>query len=186
MQMTYSTDRLILNILHPNDADKVLSFYENNKEHFERWEPEREPNFYTLPYQRLSLSIEYNLMMQSKILRYWVFHPDDMQTIIGSVNFYNITRGSYFTCQLGYKFDQLYMGRGYAFESIQAGMEILLSDHKIHRIEANIMPSNYRSIHLIEKLGFSYEGLAVSSIHINNKWEDHARYAFINEAFDDT
>ncbi len=183
MQMTYHTERLILNILHPNDADKVLTFYENNKEHFEPWEPERDPNFYTLPYQRLSLSIEYNLMLQSKLLRYWVFEKDNPHILIGSINFYNIVKGSYYTCQLGYKFDSRYTGNGYALESIQTGMEILFSDHKIHRIEANIMPLNVRSIHLIEKLGFTYEGLSRSSIHINNKWEDHARYAYINPEF---
>jgi len=185
MQINYNTERLILKILHPNEADKVLSFYENNKEHFEPWEPERDPNFYTLPYQRLSLSIEYNLMLQSKLLRYWIFLCDNPQTIIGSVNFYNIIRGSYYTCQLGYKFDQGHLNRGYALESITAGMRILFSDHKIHRIEANIMPQNIRSIHLIEKLGFSYEGLSKSSIHINHKWEDHARYAYINTEFEE-
>ncbi|WFR57413.1 GNAT family N-acetyltransferase [Anaerocolumna sp. AGMB13025] len=185
MQMTYQTERLTLTILHPNEADKVLAFYENNKEHFEPWEPERDPNFYTLPYQRLSLSIEYNLMLQSKLLRYWVFHKEKPGTIIGSVNFYNMIKGSYYTCQLGYKFDQYHTGNGYAVESILAAMEILFSDHKIHRIEANIMPANLRSIHLIEKLGFGYEGLSKSSIHINNKWEDHARYAYINTAFED-
>ena len=185
MQMTFNTDRLILNILHPNEADKVLSFYENNKEHFEPWEPERDPNFYTLSYQRLSLSIEYNLMLQSKLLRYWVFLKEAPHTIIGSINFYNIIKGAYFTCQLGYKFDQYHLNCGYAFESVQAGMEVLLADYKIHRIEANIMPLNTRSTRLIEKLGFSYEGLSKSSIHINHKWEDHARYSFINTAFEE-
>lgn len=185
MQMSYHTERLILKVLHPNDADKVLAFYENNKEHFEPWEPERDPNFYTLPYQRLSLSIEYNLMLQSKLLRYWVFLKDSPQTLIGSVNFYNIVKGSYYTCQLGYKFDSRYTGKGYALESIKAGMQILFSDYKIHRIEANIMPRNTPSVRLIEKLGFSYEGLSKASIHINNKWEDHARYAYINPDFED-
>jgi ribosomal-protein-alanine N-acetyltransferase len=183
MQMTYNTERLLLNVLHPNDADKVLTFYENNREHFEPWEPERDVNFYTLPYQRLSLSIEYNLMQQSKLLRYWIFLRDDPHTIIGSVNFYNIVRGSYYTCQLGYKFDQGYLGHGYAYESIQTAMELLFGDYQIHRIEANIMPTNVRSIRLIQKLNFFYEGLAKESININNNWEDHIRYAYINADF---
>lgn len=183
MQMTFNTDRLVLNILHPNDADKVLAFYEENREHFEPWEPERDMNFYTLPYQRLSLSIEYNLMQQSKLLRYWVFLKDDVDTIIGSINFYNIVKGSYYTCQLGYKFDHRYNGFGYAYESVKAGMDILFEDQNLHRIEANIMPSNLRSIQLIQKLGFFYEGLAKANIKINHNWEDHIRYAYINPNF---
>ena len=179
MQMTYATDRLILNILHLNDADKVLSFYEKNKEHLEPWESERDTNFYTLPYHRLTLSLEYNLMLQSKLLRFWVFHPDDPQTILGSVNFYSINRGSYSSCQLGYKIDQDYTGNGYALESVKACLGILCEEHHLHRVEANIMPCNLPSIRLIEKLGFAYEGLAKSNIKINGKWEDHARYAFL-------
>jgi ribosomal-protein-alanine N-acetyltransferase len=185
MQMTFNTERLALNILHPNDAEKVLAFYEENKEHFEPWEPERDMNFYTLPYQRLSLSIEYNLMQQSKLLRYWVSHPDNPDILIGSINFYNIVKGSYFTCQLGYKFDHRYNGSGYAFESVKAGMDILFEEQKLHRIEANIMPSNLRSIHLIQKLGFFYEGLSKSNIKINHGWEDHIRYAYINPNFEE-
>lgn len=183
MQTTCVTDRLILNILHPSDADKVLSFYDRNKEHFEPWEPERDPNFYTLSYQRLTLSIENNLMTQSKILRYWVFLRDNPNEIIGSVNFYNIIRGSYCSCQLGYKFDKDYTGYGYAYESISYAIKVLLPEYQLHRIEANIMPSNTPSIKLIKKLGFSYEGLAKSSIHINHSWEDHARYAYINPEY---
>ncbi|MGN6714739.1 GNAT family N-acetyltransferase [Anaerocolumna jejuensis] len=180
MQMNIQSDRLQLRVLHPNEADKVLSFYVQNKDHFEPWEPERDINFYTLSYQRLSLSIEYNLMQQLKLLRYWIFLKNDPHTIIGSVNFYNIVKGSYFTCQLGYKFDHRFLSQGYATEGIRAAMKVLFSDYEIHRIEANIMPSNLRSIHLAQKLGFQYEGLAVSSIKINHRWEDHARYAYIN------
>jgi [ribosomal protein S5]-alanine N-acetyltransferase len=183
MQTTCITDRLILNILHPIDADKVLLFYDKNKEHFEPWEPERDPNFYTLSYQRLTLSIENNLISQSKILRYWVFLRDNPNEIIGTVNFYNILRSSYCSCQLGYKFDRDYTGFGYAYESIREAIKVILYDYQLHRIEANIMPSNTPSINLINKLGFSYEGLAKSSIHINHKWEDHARYAYINPEY---
>ena len=179
MQMTCTTDHLILSILYPNDAEKVLLFYDKNKDFFEPWEPERETNFYTLSYQRLSLAVEHNLIMNSKLLRYWIFHQKDPQKIIGTVNFYNIIRGSYSCCQLGYKLDQEYIGNGFALESVQTGMELLFEEYGLHRIEANIMPSNSRSINLVEKLGFSYEGLSKSSIQINSKWEDHARYALI-------
>lgn len=180
MQMTYYTNRLVLSILPNSEADKVLTFYENNKAFFEPWEPERDPNFYTISYQRITLSIEYNLMFQSKALRFWVFQQDNLHNIIGTVNFYNILRGPYSTCQLGYKFDQKYTGKGYALESIQAGMNILYQEYHIHRIEASIMPTNLPSIRLIETLGFSYEGLAVSSIKVGVQWQDHARYAYVN------
>jgi ribosomal-protein-alanine N-acetyltransferase len=168
-----------LSILHQNDADKVLAFYIRNKEYFEPWEPVRDPNFYTLSFQQLTLSVEYHLFLQSKLLRFWVFLRRDPQTIIGTVNFYNIIPGAYSSCQIGYKLDKEYTGNGYAIESIQAGMGVLFEEYRLHRIEANIMPRNDRSINLIKKLGFTYEGTSKSSIKINNQWEDHDRYSFI-------
>lgn len=179
MYFTYTTDHLILSVLQANSADKVLSFYERNRDYFEPWEPAREPGFYTLSYQRLSLTVEYNLILQSKLLRFWVFHQDNPEKIIGSVNFYNILRGAFSSCQLGYKLDKDYTGYGYASESIQKAMDILEKNYRMHRIEVNIMPKNDHSLRLINKLGFQYEGLAKSSIQINNKWEDHERYAFV-------
>jgi [ribosomal protein S5]-alanine N-acetyltransferase len=46
------------------------------------------------------------------------------------------------------------------------------------------MPTNVHSIRLIQKLQFVYEGLAKESININNTWEDHIRYAYINTNFE--
>lgn len=181
MQMNYITDRLQLCILSSRDADKVLSFYNKNKEHFEPWEPARDPNFYSLAYHRLTLSVEYNLIQQSKALRFWLFRKQDPTEIIGSINFYNISYGSYLTCQLGYKLDANYTGNGYAYEGIQTGLQIIFDQYKLHRVEANIMPSNLASIHLIKRLGFQYEGMASSCIRINHIWEDHLKFALINE-----
>lgn len=183
MEISYKTDRLLLTTLTHNYSDKVLDFYLRNKEHFEPWEPDRNQNFYSIPFQRLSLSMESQLLQKHKLLRLWVFLKEDTTRIIGSVNFYNITYEPFFNCQLGYKLDYNYTGYGYAFESVSAGIEIFFKHHpNIHRIEANIMPSNTPSIKLIEKLGFNYEGISTSSIRINYNWEDHYRFAYIKDS----
>lgn len=176
----YRTKRLVLTHLGPNWAEQVLHFYTKNKEHFEPFEPDRDPEFYTLQFQKLALSMEYRLMIQGKLFRLWIFEKDNPEVIIGSVNFYNITYGVYCTCQIGYKLDCDYTGRGYAYESIKTGIQIFHKKHQnIRRIEANIMPSNIPSIHLIEKLGFEYEGYSKSNIRIRYNWEDHLRYSFL-------
>lgn len=182
MEISCKTDRLLLTTLSQNYSDKVLAFYIKNKNHFEPWEPDRNANFYSLPFQRLSLTMEQQLLQKNKLLRLWVFKKENPAKIIGSVNFYNITYEPFFNCQLGYKLDYDYTGMGYAFESVSAGIELFFENHPaIHRIEANIMPSNTSSIRLIEKLGFRYEGISTSSIRINHQWEDHYRFAYIKD-----
>jgi ribosomal-protein-alanine N-acetyltransferase len=39
------------------------------------------------------------------------------------------------------------------------------------------MPSNGRSIRVIEKLGMRFEGVAERYLSINGVWEDHRMYA---------
>lgn len=183
MEISCQTDRLILKTLPPTYNLQLLQFYTRNKEHFEQWEPDRVPSFYTLQFQKLTLAMEQQLLEKDKILRLWIFKKEDPTIIIGSVNFYNIVFDPYYNCQLGYKIDKHYLGKGYALEATTAAMKLLLTRYpKMHRIEASIMPCNHSSLKLIAKLGFTYEGTSIASIRINHKWEDHYKYVYFNKA----
>ena len=48
MLFAYETERLLLKIIKPDQADAVLDFYMRDKELFEKFEPDRMPNFYIL------------------------------------------------------------------------------------------------------------------------------------------
>lgn len=181
MSKFHVTNRLVLKPLNTEDTFNVLSFYNRNREHFEPWEQKRSLNFYTYNYQYASLAVEKDLMKSKKLLRFWIFPKDNPNLIIGTVNFYNITKGCFSNCQLGYKIDHEHIGKGYAYEAIKEAMKILKEEYNLHRIEARIMPSNIASIKLIKKLNFHNEGLARSSIKINGEWEDHFVYAYIEE-----
>lgn len=180
MLMTIETSRLVLKILHKDAAPMVLSFYENNKTSFEPWEPKRSANFYTLSYQKASLTSEYYQMLEGKLLRYWVFLKDNPDDIIGSICFQNFLKAPYYSCSLGYKFSETYWHQGYAYESINKALDLLYDEYPIHRIDAYIMPNNLPSIKLIKKLKFIYEGTSYSYANIYGTWEDHKRFARIN------
>src|SRR5690554_4314817 len=92
MNTSYTTNRLILRLLETKDTAKVLSFYNRNRNHFEPWEQKRSPNFYTYNYQCTSLAIEKELINTKKLLRFWIFHKENPDLIIGTVNFYNIIK----------------------------------------------------------------------------------------------
>jgi len=180
MNISYNTKRLSLRILQARDADKVLAFYKRNKFHFEPWEAKRAFNFYTLSYQRASLTIEEDLMKRKSLLRLWIFLKDKPDLIIGTVNFYNIKNGDNASCQIGYKIDRKYIKKGYAYEAIKFSIELMQEKYNLHRIEAKIMPKNLASIKLIEKLGFKCEGLSPSKVKINGRFEDHFIYSYIS------
>lgn len=182
MDTSIQTERLTLTTLTQQHALKLLHFYERNKEHFEPWEPDRVPSFYTIQFQRLTLAMEQQLLQKNKVFRLWIFLKGDPTTIIGSINFYNIVFDPFYSCQIGYKIDKNYLGKGYAFEASKAAIQLLFRNYpNLHRIEANIMPSNASSLKLIHKLGFEYEGTSIASIRINHNWEDHKKYAYIHK-----
>ncbi len=180
MFKTFETDRLLLKTLTTDFAHLVLSFYEDNMDLFEPWEPKRSNNFYTLSYQKASLTAEFNQMTEGKLLRYWVFLKDNPEEIIGSICFQNFLKEPYQSCSLGYKFSRNYHHQGYALESITKSIELLFEEQHLHRIEAFIMPNNEPSLRLINRLSFFCEGTAYSFARIGDIWTDHKHYALIN------
>ena len=142
MNLIYETDRLILKVLRPEAAKKVLCFYLDNKELFEKYEASRPDNFYTVKYQKSVLLCEYNLTVQLSAVRFYVFLKDDPDRIIGTICFRDITRSIYDSCEVGYKFDERFWHHGYATEALIEGIDIMFGDLGLHRITACVMPGN--------------------------------------------
>lgn len=53
----------------------------------------------------------------------------------------------------------------------------------LHRLEANIQPGNVRSIALVRRLGFRYEGFSPRYLKIGGVWSDHQRWAILADEF---
>lgn len=184
MDLTYETDRLILKVLKGDSAEAVLNFYLDNKNLFERYEPERPDNFYTVEHQKAVLICEYNLTVKLSAVRFYVFRKEQPDQIIGTICFRNITRSFYQSCEIGYKFDLRYQHQGYAFEALCMGISVMFADLGLHRIEANVMPCNKPSIRLLEAIGFGLEGTSRDLAKIRGRWEDHLRYSLIQASYD--
>ena len=58
----------------------------------------------------------------------------------------------------------------------------MFKEYKMHRIEAFILPENKRSIDLVNRLGFAYEGKRVSYMHINGAYRDHEAYYMLSDS----
>ena len=180
MLFEYETNRLRLKILDSFHAAKILDFYNENKDFFNPYEPDRPEGFYTIKYQKSLSDFEYNGFLQGKFTRFYIFKKDNPNKIIGSVSFSNIQRGAFLSANIGYKIHTDYTNKGYDYEAIKKALDIMFSDGVLHRIEAYILPSNTPSLALIDKLGFRYEGVATSYVKLHGEWADHLRYSIIN------
>lgn len=178
MQITYETERLILRTSDISLTDMVLDYHVRNQEFLKEWEPIRSEEFYSRNYQQEELMGD---SCNNNALRLWISKKENPEKIIGSIGFTGIIKGAFQSCYLGYKLDEKEINKGYMTEALQQGIQIIWKDFGLHRIEANIMPRNKRSIKVTEKLGFSNEGLSPRYLNINGVWEDHIHMVLLND-----
>ena len=65
--------------------------------------------------------------------------------------------------------------------ALAAVIAISFDNLALHRLEANIQPSNIASIALVKSLGFRLEGYSPRYLKIAGTWQDHERYAITAE-----
>lgn len=174
------TDRLLLFPPHIDLLAQVVDYFKRNRYHFEPWGPAREPAWDTEEYHRDKI-IHYGKQLEAgNNVWLFLFAKQNPDRIIGDVHLSNITRGIFQSCNLGYKLDEAVQGFGYMHEALQKVVTYAFDEMKLHRIEANIMPANKRSIKLVTSLGFEEEGLAKKYLKINGRWEDHLHFVKLN------
>lgn len=179
-QISYQTDRLYLKILKANYSREVLEYYKRNHNFLKEWEPKRPKDFYTLSYQKRSLSYDYSMFKDNKSVRFWIIKKDTNK-IIGNISISNIIMGNFKSCFMGYKLDKDEINKGYMTEAIKKVVEIMFDDFGLHRIEVNVVPGNVRSLKVMEKLKFEQEGYSKRYLEINGKWEDHVHFAIYDD-----
>ncbi|WP_178024107.1 GNAT family N-acetyltransferase [uncultured Paenibacillus sp.] len=172
------TKRMTLKMIDDADTDQVLAFAVRNKSYLEEWEPRRTEDYYTYPVQQDILRDEAAKIQEGSLRKFWLFRDG---RIIGSVALSNIVRGVFQSCHLGYKIDQQEQGKGLMTEAVEAVVHHAFHELHLHRIEANIMPRNQASLHVVQKLGFQNEGISRKYLKINGKWEDHIHMVILNE-----
>ncbi len=100
--------------------------------------------------------------------------------LVGLVNASEIVRGSFHSCYLGYYAFVPAAGRGLMVRGMSLVLDRLFDVHGLHRAEANIQPTNHRSVGLVHRLGFTKEGFSRDYLHIDGAWRDHERWALLS------
>jgi ribosomal-protein-alanine N-acetyltransferase len=107
-----------------------------------------------------------------------LFRAED-EALVGVFNLSEIVRGNFQSAYLGYYAGEPYAGRGYMTEGLRLVLRHAFECLKLHRIEANIQPSNAASIALARRAGFTREGFSRHYLKISGRWRDHERWALL-------
>lgn len=101
--------------------------------------------------------------------------------IVGVFNIGEIVRGLFQSAYIGYYAFAPHAGAGYMSEGLELALVYAFRLLKLHRVEANVQPTNRRSLDLVRRAGFVREGYSRRYVRIAGRWRDHVRLALLAE-----
>ncbi|MBS0289828.1 MAG: GNAT family N-acetyltransferase [Proteobacteria bacterium] len=108
-----------------------------------------------------------------------VYSPENV--IVGVFNISEIVFGCFQSAYLGFYVSKDYAGKGLMSDGLNLLLNKAFIDLSLHRLEANIQPTNSSSIWLVQRNGFRKEGFSPRYLKIDNEWRDHERWALTIE-----
>lgn len=101
--------------------------------------------------------------------------------IVGCVNLSQIVRGTFQSAYMGYQVFEPFARQRYMSDAMALVLRVTFVRLKLHRVEANIQPTNAASIALVKRVGFVKEGYSARYLKIGGRWRDHERWAITAE-----
>ncbi|MTI09235.1 GNAT family N-acetyltransferase [Curvivirga aplysinae] len=161
-----------------SDMDDWIDIRVRNLDFLRPWEPQRPASFLT---KRGYINYIASLHANWEAGRGASFFIIDNETdaLMGGVNMNNIRRGVVQSANVGYWLGEEFTQQGFMFEALGLCLNYAFNVQNLHRIEAACLTENTASRRLLEKIGFSEEGLARKYLCINGQWQDHVTYAIL-------
>ncbi len=156
----------------PELAEALTDFHRRNRVFFRPYHPARTEDFFTVEHQRQLLET-YVTERQAKRGDRFYIRLCGQQEIIGDIGLSNVVWGAFQSAHLGYQMDEQQINHGYMTMAVRLVTDYAFHELNLHRIEANVMPGNVRSLRVLEKCGYENEGLSKAYLKINGRWEDH-------------
>jgi [ribosomal protein S5]-alanine N-acetyltransferase len=129
---------------------------------------------------------------RSKNDAFWAVCLKENNKLIGNVYFEQQEPKDFLTWEIGYVFNPLYYGKGYATEASKRILQYGFEQLGAHRIIARCNPENSASWKLLERLSLRQEGHFKKPAYfkktIDGKaiWHDAYQYAIIEEEWFDS
>lgn len=144
------------------------------------WEPQWTPEELSKSAFRSRLRRYYSEVHGRTGFTFFVFDRRE-NILMGGLTLGQIRRGVAQVATLGYWMGERFAGRGLMREAVLEVSGFAFSVESLHRVEAACLPNNERSIALLERCGFTYEGQLRRYLKIAGAWEDHCLYSLLAE-----
>ena len=109
----------------------------------------------------------------------WAVELKSQRTLIGDVGVG--LHDNLMQADLGFTFAPQYRGQGYATEAVRAVLERLFTLQGVRRVSAECDARNLASARLLERVGFTREGLQRSHTWLKGEWTDDLLFGLLSE-----
>ncbi len=147
MQISAATDRLLLNILTPEDHAFIISLV--NSKGWLEFIGERNVH------SKEEALAYINKILNTENLYYWVIRTRDGNIPVGIISF--LKREYLEQFDIGFALLPEFAGNGYAYEAAKEILSVVSINKEYDPILATTKPENARSINLLLKLGFYFK-----------------------------
>jgi [ribosomal protein S5]-alanine N-acetyltransferase len=155
----------VIRPLRPDDAEELAALYRANRDFLARFEPVRQPEFFTPEAQRERIAARAaDDFHQFAIL--------DGDAIAGTISVFHIVREALQSGTVGYWVDRERNGRGLATAAVEEVVGYMFGELGLHRAEAATLIENVASQRVLEKAAFEQIGLARRYLRIDDEWRD--------------
>ncbi|MGI9352628.1 MAG: GNAT family N-acetyltransferase [Rhizobiaceae bacterium] len=163
---------------HPQRSDfgKWVKLRSDSSAFLKIWEPRWPRDDLTLMGYQRRLRTYAQQRQSGTGYTYFLFNGKSNE-LLGGLSLTKVTHGVSRSATLGYWMGVHFAGRGHMGNAVPAILSHAFIDLKLNRVEAASLPTNSRSMHLLEKCGFQREGYAREYLEINGKLEDHVLFA---------
>lgn len=179
------SERTALRFPTESDCDAFVALRQSSRAHLQPWDPIPPSGLDLYSSEAFDRELEtHNTDREQR----WLVIERATGSIVGRIALTNIERGVFQNGRLGYWCGAAFQGQGLMTEALTLAVEHSFRPTEqgglgLHRVCANIMPTNTRSRALLQRVGFVQEGYSENYLQIQGKWEDHERWAMTVERF---
>ena len=178
--LSLQTKRLVLSVYKPSAASEVTDYLVRNRAFHKKYCQRQKEKYFTEKEQKSYLKYDLKQFNENSQVGFWITNIDAPDRIIGRLSFYSLIGGCMNSCFVGYHLDELEQHNGYMKEALLAGCDFMFKYYRLHRIEADILPTNEKSIACVNSCGFIKMGYNVKFMEIDGRYQDHVMYVRLN------
>jgi aminoglycoside 6'-N-acetyltransferase len=173
--MFVRTERLTLRRFAPADAERFAAYRSDPVvAHYQSWTA-------PLPLVEAQQTVERFAQDDPEAPGWFQYAVDLDGALIGDLGLK--LHENLMQAEVGFTLATEYQGRGYASEAVHGLLEYLFVERELHRVSAECDARNTASARLLERVGFTREGLRLSNTWFKGEWTDDLIFGFLRDDY---